>query len=342
MLEQLLIFTRGGLILWTYQELASALRGSPIDALIRSCLLEERNASSSFQHDAPGCSYTLKWTYNNDLGLVFVAVYRKILHLLYVDELLESVKREFSPLFNPKRTDFASDFDDTFRQLLLEAEARSDELRSKSKQMNLSSDHGGKQKTGSSSRGNGKGGKNASSKQQNGSSEGENGGESEGLHRRNGFDQKNHNQSNGIGKNSDKKASINGGNGHSHGHGHSSSDEDQKVIESAFNVDKLHKLKSKGGKKGSKSNPIVTNNNVEETGVKKTVKKNRVWDDAPAKNLDHSEPLDSFSIEAQDAVLADQGLSLMDAVEDDESDLEIDEEVENTPKQKENVKKKEA
>ena len=35
MLEQLLIFTRGGLVLWTCQELGNALKGSPIDALIR-------------------------------------------------------------------------------------------------------------------------------------------------------------------------------------------------------------------------------------------------------------------------------------------------------------------
>jgi hypothetical protein len=35
MLEQLLIFTRGGLLLWTYQELANSLKGSPVNALIR-------------------------------------------------------------------------------------------------------------------------------------------------------------------------------------------------------------------------------------------------------------------------------------------------------------------
>jgi hypothetical protein len=35
MLEQLLIFTRGGLLLWTCQELANSLKGSPVNALIR-------------------------------------------------------------------------------------------------------------------------------------------------------------------------------------------------------------------------------------------------------------------------------------------------------------------
>ncbi|KAG4190382.1 hypothetical protein ERO13_A07G027100v2 [Gossypium hirsutum] len=101
MLEQLLIFTRGGLILWTCKELGNALKGSPIDTLIRSCLLEERSGAASYNYDAPGASYTLKWTFHNELGLVFVAVYQRILHLL---------------------------------QLRMEAEARAEELK-KSKQM---------------------------------------------------------------------------------------------------------------------------------------------------------------------------------------------------------------
>ncbi|GAA0175525.1 G-protein [Lithospermum erythrorhizon] len=104
MLEQLLIFTRAGLILWTCKELGNALRGSSIDALIRSCLLEERSGASSYNYDAPGASYTLKWAFHNELGLVFVAVYQKILHLLYVDDLLA-------------------------RQLKAEAEARAEEMK---------------------------------------------------------------------------------------------------------------------------------------------------------------------------------------------------------------------
>ncbi|PRQ20139.1 putative signal recognition particle receptor, alpha subunit, Longin-like domain-containing protein [Rosa chinensis] len=82
MLEQLLIFTRGGLILWTCKELGNALKGSPIDTLSRSCLLEERSGAAFYDYTAPGAAYTLKWTFHNELGLVFVAVYQKILHLL--------------------------------------------------------------------------------------------------------------------------------------------------------------------------------------------------------------------------------------------------------------------
>ena len=130
MLEELLIFTRGGLILWSSCRAlgAAALKGSPIDALIRSCLLEERSADASFSQD----NYALKWTFHNDLGLVFVAVYQKILHLLYVDDLLAAVRREFSQIYDPKRTSY-DDFGDIFRQLHREVEARAEEMK-KSKQ----------------------------------------------------------------------------------------------------------------------------------------------------------------------------------------------------------------
>ncbi|GER44208.1 signal recognition particle receptor alpha subunit family protein [Striga asiatica] len=133
MLEQLLIVTRGGLILWTCKELGNALRGLPMDTLIRSCLLEERSGAASYNYDAPGASYTLKWTFHNELGLVFVAVYQRILHLLYVDDLLAVVKKEFSEIDDPKRTSYP-DFDDIFQQLKKEAEARAEDMK-KSKQV---------------------------------------------------------------------------------------------------------------------------------------------------------------------------------------------------------------
>jgi len=51
-----------------------------------------------------------------------------------VDELLDKVKHEFAEIYNPKRTAY-TDFDDTFRQLLKESEARAEELK-KMKQQN--------------------------------------------------------------------------------------------------------------------------------------------------------------------------------------------------------------
>jgi len=51
-----------------------------------------------------------------------------MLQLLYVDELLESAKAEFAPLYNPRRQESLK-FGDTFRQLVQEAEARAKEMK---------------------------------------------------------------------------------------------------------------------------------------------------------------------------------------------------------------------
>lgn len=322
MLEQLLIFTRGGLILWTYRELGNALRGSPIDALIRTCLLEERSGSSAFQYDASGGSYTLKWTFHNDLGLVFVAVYQRILHLLYVDELLSLVKREFSHLYSPKRTDY-SDFDDTFRQLLREAEARADELR-RGKQAKPAD--GGKKGSSQLDRKKGNGGKRLGKQDE---AEAEDDGNSDSA-------QKEVLRVNTVGNFSSQKRS-NGKVHHVESSNGSSSDDDggKKTTEVAFDVDKLHKLKSKGGKKGSAPTAKALK---EEQGQKK-IKKNRVWDDAPSTKLDYSNPSQENN-ETQAVFAADQGKSLMDTAEDDKLDDDIEEEMENISKGKDATKKK--
>ncbi|RLN28849.1 hypothetical protein C2845_PM05G12000 [Panicum miliaceum] len=130
MLEELLILTRGGLILWALSGGGAALNASPVDALIRSCLLEDRSA------DGTGVSqdgkHALKWAFHNGLGLVFLAVYRRVLRLLYLDDLLAVVRTEFARVYHPRHTSFDG-FGDVFRQLHLEAQARADEI-NKSKQ----------------------------------------------------------------------------------------------------------------------------------------------------------------------------------------------------------------
>ena len=64
MLDYFCIFSKGGALLWTWQ--LTALRGSPVEALIRTCLLEERSGEKSFTYKPPvGAAYTLKWTLDN-------------------------------------------------------------------------------------------------------------------------------------------------------------------------------------------------------------------------------------------------------------------------------------
>uniref|UniRef100_A0A0C9RQF1 TSA: Wollemia nobilis Ref_Wollemi_Transcript_2289_2327 transcribed RNA sequence n=1 Tax=Wollemia nobilis TaxID=56998 RepID=A0A0C9RQF1_9CONI len=313
MLEQLLIFTRGGLILWTCRELGNALKGSPIDALIRSCLLEERSADAAYQYDASGASYTLKWTFHNELGLVFVAVYQRMLHLLYVDELLSVVKREFVAIYNPKRMIY-TDFDDTFRQLLKESEARAEEMK-KMKQLNKPAELPMKRQ-----------GQNANQKVGSQGKEGKYSSKSESKTGTDDEDGKKFNTRSGSGLLS---------NGNSNGESKKYENGNvQKTTEVAFDVNKLHKLRSKASKKNES-----TKAPKEEPGKKKP-KKNRVWDDKPQDvKLDFTDPVKEKG-EENIAALGDQGKSMMDKDDYESSESEMEEEedakgrVDSAPKKK--------
>ena len=51
-------------VLWAFQ--LTALKGDPLNALVRECLLEERSAERSYTYNAgAGGGYTLKWSFNN-------------------------------------------------------------------------------------------------------------------------------------------------------------------------------------------------------------------------------------------------------------------------------------
>ncbi|CAL9125120.1 unnamed protein product [Musa textilis] len=309
MLDQLLIFTRGGLILW---ELGSALKGSPIDALIRSCLLEERSADAAFHYDAPGAAggaaYTLKWAFDNDLGLVFVAVYQRIFHLLYVDDLLAAVRREFSRIHDPSRTSY-DDFNETFRQLQKEAEARAEEMR-KSKQAARVPTVPKKQTNGSGKQRNSGSGGNTS-----GSGKDESDGDpGKGRWLANG-------SSNGQGD--DSKDNSRAPSGFLKGK------ENGAPEVGAFDVNKLQKLRSKGGKKTDTGG---VGSKATKAEPKKNVKKNRVWDDSPSESrLDFTNPVDERGEEPLKVVEADRGESMMDKEEivSSESESEEDVDVEN-------------
>ncbi|XP_061353184.1 uncharacterized protein LOC133297962 [Gastrolobium bilobum] len=298
MLEELLIFTRGGLILWTCKELGNALKGSPIDTLIRSCLLEERSGAASYNYDAPGASYTLKWTFHNELGLVFVAVYQRILHLLYVEDLLAMVKHEFSQVYDPKRTAY-HDFDETFRQLRLEALARAEDLKRSNPPM-----AGNAKKQG---QGNKSGFEGGSKKKGDGApkNDGGDGDNSKGLKLENGH-------SNGnfvVTKDSNLSSNVNGR-------------ENASSEVGAFNVHKLQKLRTKGGKK---TDTVAKASKAEPN--KKVTKKNRVWDDKPPETkLDFTDHSGEDGDKNIDFVAADIGESMMDKEDIVSSESEEEEE----------------
>ncbi|GAB4836752.1 hypothetical protein Ancab_001664 [Ancistrocladus abbreviatus] len=98
----------------------------------------------------------------------------------------------------------------------------------------------------------------------------------------------------------------------------------------AFDVNKLQKLRSKGGKKTD----TVSNKVPKVEPKKKVTKKNRVWDDAPPEiKLDYTDPVAVIGDENVKFVAADEGESMMDKEEIISSDSEVeDDEVETDSK----------
>lgn len=88
---------------------------SPVNGLIRDALIEGRAAEQKYEKDG----YAVKWTFVNDLELIFVVrfflflcvqirnpfrsqvAYQRILQLTYVDDLLGALKTVFVKLFQP-------------------------------------------------------------------------------------------------------------------------------------------------------------------------------------------------------------------------------------------------
>lgn len=119
MLDFFTILTKGGIVLWS--KTFARITNSPIDALIKEVLIEERAGANSYFKD----SYNIKWTFANELDLVFVVAYQKILQLAYIEELLATIKKFFCEKFAEFIRDttklhkytFDDDFDSILRTL---------------------------------------------------------------------------------------------------------------------------------------------------------------------------------------------------------------------------------
>ena len=85
------VFTTGGVVLWAKVMADAVARYEVLNALVKNILLEEKSTKSSHIHN----SYTIKWKFANDLGLVFAVVYRDILQIARVEDLLSLMFKEF-------------------------------------------------------------------------------------------------------------------------------------------------------------------------------------------------------------------------------------------------------
>ncbi|KAJ2916863.1 hypothetical protein MD484_g3565, partial [Candolleomyces efflorescens] len=102
MLDHCSISHKGGIVLWSRSftpdaaQLASS-SASPVNSLIREALIEGKTADQKYEKDG----YAVKWTFVNDLELIFVVAYQRILQLTYVDDLLNALKHLFVKYFQP-------------------------------------------------------------------------------------------------------------------------------------------------------------------------------------------------------------------------------------------------
>ncbi|KAH8108136.1 P-loop containing nucleoside triphosphate hydrolase protein [Cristinia sonorae] len=102
MLDHCSISHKGGIVLWSRSFTPEASRvaassASPVNSLVREALIEGRTGDEKYEKDG----YAVKWTFVNDLELIFVVAYQRILQLTYVDDLLAALKTLFVKLFEP-------------------------------------------------------------------------------------------------------------------------------------------------------------------------------------------------------------------------------------------------
>ncbi|KAL3448490.1 signal recognition particle, alpha subunit, N-terminal-domain-containing protein [Aspergillus insuetus] len=101
MLEAFEILTTSGVVLWSksYASVGSHI----VNSLINDVFIEEK---AQLQNTATGASpifkkekYTLKWRRSKDFNLIFVAVYQSLLHLGWIDKLLDNISTIFIDLY---------------------------------------------------------------------------------------------------------------------------------------------------------------------------------------------------------------------------------------------------
>jgi signal recognition particle receptor subunit alpha len=118
MFELLCIFTGGGLVIWHHGSILA-----PLNILISEVLLKERASLTHFAHGTT----VMKWKLASSLDVIFAAVYQQAITVLYVDELLDSMKTHFQTLLtkNARRLDLtAVEFETNFPQLYEKWEVR--------------------------------------------------------------------------------------------------------------------------------------------------------------------------------------------------------------------------
>ncbi|KAJ1921501.1 hypothetical protein H4219_000538 [Mycoemilia scoparia] len=105
MLDAFTIATKGGIVLWSKPDSNFTHKNEandPVNDLIKTVLIQNARTGDQSQRSFTTEYHSVQWTFANDLGLIFVAAYQKILQLTYITELLQKVKKRFVELFSDR------------------------------------------------------------------------------------------------------------------------------------------------------------------------------------------------------------------------------------------------
>lgn len=110
MLDSFEILTTSGVVVWsrTY----TPINPSIINNFIADTFIEEKSGAVALSDSRSAANnpayrsdqHTLKWTLVKELGVIFVAVYRSLLHLSWVDKLVDNIRTIFVKLYGEQLT----------------------------------------------------------------------------------------------------------------------------------------------------------------------------------------------------------------------------------------------
>ena len=117
MIESFAIATLSGLVLWSTGNLANVAQ--IINKFIQDVLVQEQRIKDVYTEK----SHNVKWTIENDLDLIFIAIYQETSFSSMVGRLLETVRSRFLERINKRVPaflplfDFTEDFDELMAQI---------------------------------------------------------------------------------------------------------------------------------------------------------------------------------------------------------------------------------
>ncbi|KAK0613106.1 signal sequence receptor alpha subunit [Bombardia bombarda] len=147
MLDTFEILTTSGVVLWSRTYAPVSL--SVVNSFIADVFIEEKSTVAGAKDGGSAAAnppykydlHTLRWTFEKELGIIFVAVYRSLLHLSWVDKLVDNIRAIFVSLYGDQLTKpnttivECHKFDEYFDQQLQELEKTSSSGKSDPKEL---------------------------------------------------------------------------------------------------------------------------------------------------------------------------------------------------------------